>query len=459
MKKITLALVAAGAICAHPVHASEAELKAMIVQLQQKLDAQATQLQTQATEIKELRTQTQTLADLQTKTTNATASVASPAPAAPPTASSSALAVAQPSTAPASDTSFGGYGEIAYNNYVKDSSRTQADLKRFVILLSHRFTDQLSFNSEVEWEHAVTSSSDQGESEIEQAYLNYQFNSAVNLKAGLFLMPFGLLNQSHEPPAFYGVERNEVETRIIPSTWREGGLGLYGSTEAGLKWDVGVTTGFDTAKFDDAGSPLHASHQELQLAKAHDLAVYAALNYQGIPGWTVGGAVFSGNSMQANADFKADNTKPDFVGINARVTLWDVHTRWQQNRWDLSAVYAKGYIGQAGKIDATLQAYNAATGANRPYEPSAFYGWLVQGAYTVWESGDMKLTPFVRYEKYNTQSKMPAGFFADPANADRVTTVGLSFYPHPQVVCKADYQKYQDNPKNDRFNLGIGYMF
>ncbi|MFC5743156.1 porin [Dyella tabacisoli] len=455
MKQIALALAVASAVFVHPVHASEAELKAMIAQLQQKLDAQAAQLQTQAAQINDLRAQTQTLAGQQAKT--ATAIAATPVPS----TSSPAMAPAATTTPPpvASDTSFGGYGEIAYNHYTKDSSRSQADLKRFVLLFGHRFSDQLSFNSEVEWEHAVTSSTDQGESEIEQAYLNYQFKSGVNLKAGLFLMPFGLLNQSHEPPAFYGVERNEVETRIIPSTWREGGVGLDGTTDAGLKWDVGVTTGFDTAKFDDASSPLHASHQELQLAKAHDLAGYAALNYQGVPGWTIGGAVFSGNSMHANADFKVDKTKPDFTGIKARVTLWDVHTRWQQDGWDLSAVYAKGHIGDADKIDSTLQAFNTANGTARPYMPSAFYGWLVQGAYTVWEHGDMKLTPFVRYERFNTQSKMPAGFLADPANADKVTTVGVSFNPHPQVVCKADYQKFQDNPKNDRFNLGIGYMF
>ena len=71
-----------------------------------------------------------------------------------------------------SDTTIGGYGEIAYNQYRQDSSRNQIDLKRFVILLGHRFNDRWNFNSEVEWEHAVTSQSDQGESEIEQAYLN-----------------------------------------------------------------------------------------------------------------------------------------------------------------------------------------------------------------------------------------------------------------------------------------------
>jgi hypothetical protein len=272
-------------------------------------------------------------------------------------------------------------------------------------------------------------------------------------------MPFGFINQSHEPPVFYGVERNEVETRIIPSTWREGGIGIYGVTDFGLAWDTGITTGFDVSKFDDPSSPLRTVHQELQFAKSRDLAVYGALNYRGISGFTVGGALFSGNSGQGNAAFKADPTQPDFSGINARVTLWDVHARWRQRGWDLQTVYAKGKIGDADRIDQTLQNFNLANSVNRPIVPRAFYGWLAQASYTVWERGDMSLTPFVRYEKYDTQSQLPTGLASDPANADRVTTLGLSFKPHPQVVLKMDYQKFKDNPLNDRFNLGLGYMF
>lgn len=434
MKKRTLALAVASILTASPALANEAELKAEIEQLRQLLENQAAQIQ-------KLQAKADVLADEQKKIAAATPAASAQATNASP------------------DTTIGGYGEIAYNNYRKDSSRNQADLKRFVLFFGHRFNDQLSFNSEVEWEHAVTSATDKGESEIEQAYLNYQLPNGVNLKTGLFLMPFGFLNQSHEPPVFYGVERNEVETRIIPSTWREGGVGLSGSTDLGLAWDAGITTGFDVAKFDDPSAPLHASHQELQFAKAHDLAYYGALNYRGIPGFTVGGALFTGNSIQGNADFKADNTQPDFSGIKGRVTLWDLHTRWQSKGWDLQALYAKGRIGDAGKIDSALQAFNVANATNRPYVPSEFYGWLTQGAYTVWQSGEMTLTPFVRYEKFDTQSDMPTGFAVDPANADHVLTAGLSFKPVTQVVFKADYQKFRDHPTNDRFNLGLGYMF
>lgn len=357
---------------------------------------------------------------------------------------------------PGNATTIGGYGEIAYNAYLKDSSRDQADLKRFVLFFGHRFSDRISFNSEFEVEHAVSSSSDKGEAEIEQAYLNYQISPAMNLRAGLFLMPFGFINRSHEPPAFYGVERNEVERRIIPSTWREGGVSLYGSIGRGFDYDVGVTTGFSVAKLDDASEPLFATHQELQLAHASDLSVYGSLDWRGVPGVDIGGGVFTGNTGQNNADFRQDAAQPDFNGISARLTLWDVHARLQRNGFDLEALYTRGTFDQAAQVDSVILAYHS---ANRPLAPSAFYGWLVQGAYTYTFKNEMAVSPFVRYERYNTQASLPLGLVADPANRDKLLTLGLSFRPLSDIVVKFDYQKFVDNAQNDRINLGLGYMF
>ncbi len=352
-----------------------------------------------------------------------------------------------------------GYGELNYNRYLRDSSRSRADLRRFVIGLNHRFDERLSFVGEIEWEHAVTSASDAGESAIEQAYINYAIAPSLSVKTGLYLMPFGFINQAHEPPAYYGVERNAVETRIIPSTWREGGVGLSGTTVQGWSWDAGVTTGFSIARFSDASAPLASTHQEMQLANAHDLATYGALNYRGVPGLQIGGAIFRGNAGQGNATYLADRTQPDLSGVHAPVTLWETHARWQSGRLDLQALYARGTIGDAGQIDATLAAWNTANSASRAYVPSAFYGWFVQGAWRAWSSGEASVSPFVRYERFDTQASMPAGFDRSGVNADRVATLGLSFRPHPQVVFKADYQRYLDNAGSSRVNLGMGYLF
>lgn len=458
MKKIGLLLAATALSTATPALAEQSSLEAEVALLKAQIAAQKEQLAAQAARLEQVE------ARLQTATAPTTPPVAlaeSTSSASGTTASPTAVAANTVGAGRGSggETTIGGYGEITYNGYLKDSSRNQADLKRLVLFVGHRFSDKLSFNSEIEVEHAVASSGDQGEVAIEQVYLDYSFSQAANLKAGLFLMPFGFLNRNHEPPVFYGVERNEVETRIIPSTWREGGIGLYGSTPFGLSYDVGVTTGFNVAKFDDPGAPLAGSHQELQLAKASSLSFYGSLEYQGIPGLLIGGAVFTGNATHNNADFKADHSLPDFSGITSRVTLWDVHGRWQHRGLDLQALYARGTISHSAALGAVVENFNDANGTELPVAPSAFYGWYIQGAYSFALGGTATLDPFVRYEKFDTQARMPLGLMADEVNRDRVLTTGFSFHPLREVVVKVDYQKFFENKDNDRINLGLGYMF
>jgi hypothetical protein len=349
-----------------------------------------------------------------------------------------------------SATSIFGYGEFNYNGY-RDSERTsKADLRRFVIGFGHRFNDQLSFNSELELEHAVASAEDQGEVEVEQAYVNYRFSDAVNVKGGLFLIPLGILNLTHEPPTYYGVERNEVETRIIPTTWRELGFGVHGSLGfSGLGYDVGLTTGFNSGKLDDPTSGIRSAHQEGSNADAHDLAVYGALNYQR-PGLLIGGGIFTGDTGQNGQAAAA------LRGVQARLTLWDVHAKYTVAGWDLQALYARGTLGDADRVNVVTAA--AAT----PFAaPRSMMGWYGQAAYHVYRRGDLDIAPFVRIERIDIRQQEDAalGVFQDPNNLERIKTFGVNFYVHPQVVLKADVQRFETDRTKDRFDLGLGYMF
>ncbi|HUQ76085.1 MAG TPA: porin [Burkholderiales bacterium] len=350
----------------------------------------------------------------------------------------------------ASATSLFGYGEFNYNRF-RDSERTsKADLRRFVIGFGHRFNDRLTFNSELELEHAIASAEDHGEIEMEQAYLNYQFSDALNVKGGLFLIPLGILNLTHEPPTYYGVERNEVETRIIPTTWRELGFGVHGLLGAhGLRYDVGVTTGFNAGKLDDPNSGIRSGHQEGAQADAKDLSVYGALNYQR-PGLLAGGGVFTGNTGQngqANAALR---------GVHARLTLWDLHVKYNVARWDLQALYARGTLGDAERVNAVTS-----TAATPFAAPRSMSGWYGQAAYHVYRRGDVDIAPFVRVERIDIRQQEDAalGLFQDPNNLERIRTFGANFYVHPQVVLKADIQRYSTDRSKDRLNLGLGYMF
>jgi hypothetical protein len=344
-----------------------------------------------------------------------------------------------------------GYGEVNYNRPTKDKSQAQADVRRAVIGIQHRFDEKTKLVTEFEWEHAVTSASDQGESEVEQLYVEHEFNHGLRGKAGLFLIPAGLLNTNHEPTAYHGVERNFVETAIIPSTWREAGLGLSSTLDNGLSWDVGLTTGFDLTKWDAAStegraSPLGSIHQEGQLAKAHDLSAYGALNWRGMPGLLLGGSLFTGKASHASANFAAPDT---------RVTLWDLHGRYTPGKWDISTVYARGTISHTEALNQTLV-------GNPTPVPSAFSGWYGQIAYEAWKSADYTVTPFIRYEQFNTAQRyatLPAGLNVDSAPTEKVATIGASFKIGEGVVLKADYQKFKVESARDRINLGVGYSF
>jgi len=371
-------------------------------------------------------------------------------PAAAPDASASSGASAKATASDTSANSLFGYGEFNYNRY-RDAGRTsKADLRRFVFGFGHNFNDRLSFNSEVEFEHGVVSSTDQGEAEIEQAYLNYQFSDKLNVKGGLFLIPLGLLNETHEPPTYYGVERNEVETRIIPTTWRELGIGVHGLAAQGLKYDVGVTTGFNAGKLDDPSFGVRSAHQEGQLADAHDLSVYGALNYTG-PGILAGGGLFTGNTGQNG------QANPLLKGVAAKLTLWDLHAKFSVRGWDLQALYARGTLGDADRINAAVLATSATPFA----APRTLEGWYGQAAYHLWRRGDLDFAPFVRLEGFRIRQQEDAanGLLQDPNNFERVRTVGFSFRVHPQVVIKSDFQRYSTDRSKDRFNIGLGYMF
>jgi hypothetical protein len=354
---------------------------------------------------------------------------------------------------PASDTSIGGYGELSYSNYRDGSVKDQVDFNRFVVFLGHRFNDKLRFYSELELEHAVSSADDKGEIEVEQGYIEYNLTPKVNLRAGLMLVPLGILNETHEPPTYYGVLRNEVETRIIPTTMRAAGVALQGRVlDNALEYNVGLVTSFDASKYEgDASYGIHDLHTEGSEAAANNLAVYAGLNYRQ-PGWLLGAGLYTGNTAQNG---HGEIASPFLEGKKARLTLWDVHAKYSIGDLDLQALYARGTLGDTLAINQAVGVAPASGGA----APKSFYGWYGQAAYHVWKSGDMRLSPFVRYERYNTQASVDAGYTANPLNDETVLTAGANFNLSREVVLKADYQNYKADHKKDRFDLGVGYMF
>jgi Phosphate-selective porin O and P len=328
----------------------------------------------------------------------------------------------------------------------------RADLRRIVLGVGHEFDERTRMAIEMEWEHAVTSKDDAGEAAIEQAYVERDIGRGMHLRAGLFLIPLGLLNEQHEPPTFYGVDRNLVETAIIPTTWREGGAALSGNSVNGFGWSAGVTTGFDLNKWDAAStegseSPLGSVHQEMQLAKAGDLSFFGAMKYTGVPGFAAGAGVFTG---------KAGQQQIDSPSIDSSVTLWSAYAQWEPAAWQLRALYAHGQISNTRAIN--LSFTDPVT-----FVPAAFWGGYAELAYRGFGRGGWSLEPFLRYERLNTGASYAdlgvAGLTPSARPTQTVSTLGATFRMHPNVVFKFDYQDFRNDVEGSRINVGLGYLY
>jgi len=336
--------------------------------------------------------------------------------------------------------SWHGYGELHYNNpggsgVPDDAEPAIMDLHRMVWGLSYQFNDRISAHTEVDFEHAAR------DMELEFAYLDFAITPALNFRAGSLLMPVGPLNEFHEPPLFYSVERPYVQAYIIPTTWQEGGAGVFGSL-GGLKYRVYLVSGLDAAKFTpDQG--LRGGRGKVNNAPSEDLAVVGRLEYVGLPGVDLGLSAYQGG---ANPNRNAALTDAD-VGI------WEADARLRFGGLDLRGVVATVAVDAADQISAvTMKTIG-----------DQMLGWYVEAGYDVLRllGRDQSLVPFVRYEAFDTQRSVPAGLTADPTNDRTVTTAGVAYYPIPDVAIKGDWEGWKDGTgdRGGRVNLGVGYQF
>ncbi len=343
--------------------------------------------------------------------------------------------------------SIGGYGEAFYQNIVADkgSMVDNADFLRAVVYLGYRFTDNILFNSELEFEHASTGKN--GEVSVEFAALDFLLDPRANIRAGMVLQPIGFINLIHESPYFFGNQRPAVERFIIPSTWREVGVGLFGEIVPGLTYTTYGTNGLDAKGFGSSG--IRDGRQSASQVIAEDLAWVARLDYTppSHPGLIVGGSAYLGNSGQ--------NQTYDGQQVNVFTQLYEAHLQWKYYGVEFRALGAWGHIGDAAVLSADR---GETVGKSN-------YGWYTEIGYNVMPlimaDTDQYLAPFFRYEQLDPIASAPSGF-ADNPNLDwEIFQFGLNYKPIPNIVIKADYRNFtaKDGSVPDEFNLGIGYVF
>lgn len=333
---------------------------------------------------------------------------------------------------------FGGYGEM-HANFINgdDEEKRGLDFHRLVVFMGYDFSPTARFVSELEVEHTVASASRAGEVEIEQAYLEFDLakDKSTQVKTGIILMPVGVVNETHEPATFYGVERPIIETTILPSTWWAGGAMFSQRFDSGISYDLFLSEGLKTSETDPfnikAGKQKTTSRAgQGGKADIFDLAATARVKYTGMPGLEVSAYT----QYQPDLDQSAEDSYADSA------LLLGGHAIYQFGDWKATGLYSRW----------TLEG-DAAEAAGQDIQ----------------EGGYVELS-YKPYDKVGVFARQSA--WTKKADEDATQTdFGVNYWPYPEVVFKADVQLMNEYASRDSdsdvlteataVNLGMGYHF
>lgn len=336
----------------------------------------------------------------------------------------------------------GGYAEAHYNGV--SGKNAKLDVHRVVLLLGYKFNERTQFITELEFEHVK-------EVFVEQAFLQYSLSDNVNLRAGLMLVPMGIVNEYHEPTTFNGVERPSMDKSIVPTTWREIGLGISGKYNvANLRYQVYMFNGFASkngSKLLGGSNGLRNGRQKGAESTMNNVNFAGKLDYYGLLGLRLGLSGYFGRTQ-------SDKSIEDLDGADVGVAMLGLDARYAYKRFT-----ARGQFIYANVTDS--EAYNNYYGSDLG---SSLQGWYVETAYNLLsQEKEQELVGFVRYEDFNTHASTE-GSLAQNLSYDRnELTFGLTYKVAPGAVFKADYQfkntAISGSQTVKQLNLGFGIWF
>lgn len=350
--------------------------------------------------------------------------------------------------------SIGGYGHVDYN-MKKSGADDTADAYRFILYAGYKFTDRIIMNTELEFEHAGISNvaARAAEAYTEFSYLDFLIKPSFNVRAGLILTPIGLINEYHEPTLFNSVNRPEVETNIIPSTWRDIGLMFHGRIGENLNYKYARMIG-QRADLFSGKDWIRGGRQLGAKSEAGDFADVLNLEYSGISNLRLGATNYNGGAGQSDSVKLNDGST---AYLDGDVNLWELHADYRRGGLEVKGLYAAGSL--SGNQD--FETRMAEKGVGKKVN-----GWYLELAYDVSKNNRASVLPFIRHSRYDLNASVFPGDTADDSYDRTVTTIGLHYKPHPNVSVKFDYEMKNsdaasatDASKIDQYNLGVGFLF
>jgi hypothetical protein len=356
----------------------------------------------------------------------------------------------------------GGYGEVHYNQPIESGiiQNGKMDVHRLVLLIGYNFNEKTQFISEIEFEHV-------SEVYIEQAFLQHKFCNSIKFRAGLLLIPMGIINEYHEPTTFNGVERPFIDTYLAPTTWREIGFGLTGNIfPARLKYQAYIVNGFNGYDGESRLNGVYGFRKGRQKGAESYISapnIAGKVEFYGIRGLNIGLSGYFGNTQSTAYNGLSKNNEVEIkqadssvvgismLGIDARYSIGGLKVRGQYYLISLSNTeqYNRFTAGAEGMNDLG----------------KSMMGYYIEAGYNVfrWISEcNHELIPFVRYETYNMHQSVDKDLLPNKSYDHEIFTTGISWKLNPGAVLKADMQFIKTAASNSSekvFNMGFGVMF
>ena len=336
----------------------------------------------------------------------------------------------------------GGYGEVLYNN--PENLNSELDVQRLVLLFGYKFDERVQFVTEIEFEHVK-------EVYVEQAFINYNLTQGLNVRAGLMLVPMGIINEFHEPTIFNGVERPSLDKYIIPTTWREIGIGLSGRLNGiSARYQAYLFNGFLSHNGENGllkgSNGLRSGRQKGAESTMNHVNFAGKFDFYGIRGLRLGLSGYQGKTQAVDG-------QNEIPGSEIGVSMLGLDARYTYRKFS-----ARGQYLRASLRDTDL--YNELTGRDLG---SKLMGYYLEAGYNVLPfKNKQRLVGFVRYENFNTHHEVGNLISKNEAFHRKEWTLGFSYHIAPGAVYKIDYQTKStaiSNSKKGQFNMGVGVWF
>lgn len=343
-----------------------------------------------------------------------------------------------------------GYGNARYENNLTDG-KASVNLDRIVLFVGHKFNKKVSFFSELELEDAkVAGGGSTGEIAMEQAFIKFNYDKNNYFTAGLFIPRIGIINENHLPTTFSSNRRPFVEKYVIPATWRELGVGYYGTSKRilGLNYSISLINGLSSASF-EAGEAIRGGRFEGSDASASALALTGSLLHYYKNFRTQISAYYGGSAGITNQEARDLQLKNGVFGTP--VSLYEANIQYTSNKFYFKALACHISIPDADKI-------NGAYSNNTPEQVIGTYGEL---GYKITTKKQAIWSIFSRYEYMDLNLKTPSGLSKSNALNRQYVVSGVTFQPVNGVLIKLDhtYQVDAGHSEVNSINFGVGYSF